>query len=169
MRIQFASGAGISPECHTENDLAARAAGDGGDEEDAVAFFDGAGFAAKEANVFFVEIDVEELADLAAVIADVAREIREARSELRENFGDGGGATIDFWRAVSEAAERGGDFYCDWHVQLSSCLDNFAIPFLRIFESVQQGCGASNVDFICRQLRRVADLEALRMLQFEAE
>ena len=47
-------------------------AGDGGDEEDSVTFFQSAGFAAQEADVFFVEINVEKLADLAGVVADVA-------------------------------------------------------------------------------------------------
>ena len=56
------------------------AAGDGGDEEDAVAFLEGAGLAAEEANVFFVEIDVEELADLAGLVADVLGEVGVAGS-----------------------------------------------------------------------------------------
>src|SRR6266403_1099338 len=85
-------------------------AGDGGDEEDAVAFLEGAGFAAEEADVFFVEVHVEELADLALVVADVAPESGEARGECVEGFGDGGCATVYLRRAVGEAAEGGGDF-----------------------------------------------------------
>src|SRR6266481_8263579 len=96
-------------------DGALAAAGDGGNEEDAIAFFEGAGFAAEEADVFFVEIDIEELADLALIVADVAREIGEARSELVESFGDRGGGTVHFGRAVREAAEGGGDFDGDGH------------------------------------------------------
>src|SRR4030081_3087770 len=53
------------------------AAGEGRDEENAIAFLEGTGSPAEEADVFFVEIDVEELANLALLIADVAREIRE--------------------------------------------------------------------------------------------
>src|SRR6266404_1209832 len=80
-------------------------AGDGGDEEDAVAFLEGAGFAAEKADVFFVEVDVEELADLALIVADVAPEIGIARGELVEGFGDGGRATVYFRRAARETTE----------------------------------------------------------------
>jgi len=70
------------------------------------AFLESAGFAAQEADVFFVEIDVEELADLALVVADVAAEIGEAGGELVEGFGDGRRATVYFWRA--RRCENGG-------------------------------------------------------------
>src|SRR6267378_4683048 len=82
------------------------ASGNGGDEENAIAFLEAAGFAAEEANVFFVEIDVEELANLALIVAHVAREIGEPRGEFVESLGDGGGTTVYFWRAVGEATER---------------------------------------------------------------
>src|SRR5882672_24936 len=80
-------------------------AGDGGDEEDAVAFLEGAGFAAEKADVFFVEVDVEELADLALVVADVAREIGIAGRKFIQRFGDRGCATVYPWGTFSEAAE----------------------------------------------------------------
>src|SRR5262249_48219986 len=57
---------------------ASATAGDRGDQEDAVAFLQAAGLAAQEANVFLVEVDVEELADLTGVVADVARKIGES-------------------------------------------------------------------------------------------
>jgi hypothetical protein len=95
--------------------LASRSTSDGRDQEDAIAFLEGAGFATEEADVFFVEINVEELADLALVVADVAAEIGEARSEFVEGVGDGGGATVYFGRAVGEAAEGSGDFDRDGH------------------------------------------------------
>jgi hypothetical protein len=95
--------------------LAFRATGDRGDEENTIAFLERAGFAAEEADVFFVEIDVEELADLAVIVADVASEIGEARSKLVESFGDGGRATVYFWRAFGEAAEGCGNFDGDGH------------------------------------------------------
>src|SRR3981189_273586 len=59
--------------------------GNGGDEENAIAFLEAAGFAAEEANVFFVEIDVEELANLALIVAHVAREIGEPRRQCVES------------------------------------------------------------------------------------
>ena len=54
------------------------AAGNGGNEQDAIAFLERAGFAAQEADVFFVEVDVEKLADLAGVVADVPTKLGEA-------------------------------------------------------------------------------------------
>src|SRR5216684_5463296 len=89
-------------------------------QQDPIAFLERAGFAAEEADVFFVEVDVEELADLALIVADVAREIGEARSELVESFGDRGGATVHFGCAIGEAAESGGDFDGHWHWSFSS-------------------------------------------------
>jgi hypothetical protein len=90
-------------------------AGDGGDEEDAVAFLEGTGFAAEEADVFFIEVNVEELADLALIVADVAAEVRESGSKLVEGVGDCGRATVYFWRAAGEATEGRGDFDSDGH------------------------------------------------------
>src|SRR5580698_2370175 len=92
------------------------AAGDGGHEEDAVALFEGAGFAAEEADVFFVEVDVEELADLAGLVADVFGEVGEASGQLGQGGCDGGAVTVDFGGAVGKAAERCGDFDCYAHL-----------------------------------------------------
>jgi hypothetical protein len=86
-----------------------------GNQQNAIAFFEGAGLPAQEADIFFVEVNIEELADLALIVADVARESGEARSELVESFGDGGGATVYFGRTVGEAAEGGGNFDGDGH------------------------------------------------------
>src|SRR6267143_4788742 len=84
--------AGIQPATWSPKLL--RSAGNGGDEENAIAFLEAAGFAAEEANVFFVEIDVEELANLALIVAHVAREIGEPRGEFVESLGDGRGTTV---------------------------------------------------------------------------
>jgi hypothetical protein len=90
--------------------LPSRPSSNRGNEQDAVPFLQGAGFAAEEADVFLVEIHVKELADLALIVADVAGESGEAGSELVESFRNRGGATVHFRRAVREAAEGGGDF-----------------------------------------------------------
>src|SRR6267378_3987775 len=95
------------------------AAGDGRDEENTIAFLEATGFPAEEADVFFVEIDVEELANLALVIADVAREIREPGCKFVQSLGDGRGVTVYLWRAISKAAERCRDFYDYRHFQFS--------------------------------------------------
>ena len=73
----------------------------------------------KRGREFERKFDPEYLAELAAsddrIVADVAAEIGEARGELVEGFGDGGGATVHSWGAVGEAAEGGGDFDGYWH------------------------------------------------------
>src|SRR5437899_633836 len=89
------------------------------DEENAIAFLESAGFPAQEADVFLVEIDIEELADLALVVADVAAESREAGSEFVEGFRDGGGTTVHPRRALGEAAERRRDFDRNGHFEFS--------------------------------------------------
>jgi len=71
------------------------------------------GFAVEEADVFFVEIDVEELADLALVVADVTGEGGEFSGQIVQSFGDRGGGGVYLWRAFGETAEGCGDFYCD--------------------------------------------------------
>src|SRR5258706_8789894 len=85
--------------------LPSRSSSNRGNQEDTIAFFESAGFAAEEADVFLVEVDVEELADLALIVANVAAEIGEAGSKLVEGIGDSGRATVHFRRAVGEAAE----------------------------------------------------------------
>src|SRR5216684_1915985 len=89
---------------------ASRSARNRWNQQDPIAFLERAGFAAEEADVFLVEVDVEELADLALIVADVATEIGEAGSKLVEGIGDGGRATVHFRRAVGEAAEGRWDF-----------------------------------------------------------
>jgi hypothetical protein len=92
------------------------ATGDGRDQQDAVAIFNGAGFAAEKADVFVVEIHVQELANLALVVADVAAEIGEFGGELIQGFGNGDGATVNFRLAVGKAPEGRWDFNDHWHI-----------------------------------------------------
>src|SRR6266850_1616215 len=96
-----------------------RSSSNRGDEQNTIAFLEGAGFAAEEADVFFIEIDVEELADLALIVADVAAEIGEAGSQLVKGVGDGGRATVYSRRTAGEATEGRGDFYRHWHPCIS--------------------------------------------------
>src|SRR5712664_2013072 len=109
--------AGIQPETSPLELLGS--AGNGRDEENAITFLEAAGFAPEEANVFFVEIDVEELANLTLIVAHVARKIGEPRGEFIQSLGDGGGATVYFWRAASKATERCRDFNDYGHFQFS--------------------------------------------------
>src|SRR5882724_371137 len=109
--------AGIQPETSPPELLGS--SGNGGDKENAIAFLEAAGFAAEEANVFFVEIDVQELANLALIVAHVARKIGEPRGEFVQSLGDRGGATVYFWRAAGKATERCRDFDDHRHFQFS--------------------------------------------------
>src|SRR5213080_3659573 len=92
-----------------------RAPGNGGNEQNAVAFLQRAGLTAKKTDVFLVEIDVEELADLAALVSHVARQFRESLGQRVKSFGDGLGAAVNFWRAARKTAKSRGNFYSNWH------------------------------------------------------
>jgi hypothetical protein len=91
------------------------AASNGRNQQNAIAFFEEAGFATEKADIFFVEVDVEELANLALIVTDVPGESGKARSELVESFSDRGAATVHFGRAVREASEGCGDLDGDGH------------------------------------------------------
>ncbi len=74
--------------------LASRSSRNRRDEQNTIAFLEGAGFAAEEADIFFVKVHVEELVDLALIVADVARESGEAVGKFVESVGDRGRATV---------------------------------------------------------------------------
>src|SRR5260370_7139368 len=88
-------------------------------QEHAIAFFERAGFAAEETDVLIVEIDVEELANLAAVVAAVASDGREASREFVQGVGDCAGARVNFLCTVGQPTEASGDFDGDWHLPSS--------------------------------------------------
>jgi hypothetical protein len=96
------------------------ATGDGRDQQDAVAILDGTGFTAQEADVFVVEIHVEELPNLALIVAHVAAQVGKFGSEFVEGFRDSDGATVDFGLAVRETPEGGGNFDNYGHFHYSS-------------------------------------------------
>src|SRR5215471_11563666 len=96
-------------------------AGDGGNEKNAVALPKRTCLAAQEPDVLFIEINVEELADLPALIADVPRQGREPLCERVQRFSDGSGTTIHFRRAVRETPESRGNFNRDWHLFFAPC------------------------------------------------
>jgi hypothetical protein len=103
----------------------ASATSDGRDEQDAVAVLDGAGFAAEEADVFVVEIYVQELANLALVVTDVATEVGKFGGQLIQGLGNRDGTTIDFGLAVGKSPEGRWDFDDYWHICCSLHLDIF--------------------------------------------
>src|ERR1700750_1302116 len=84
------------------------AAGDGGDEHDLVAVLEGVGFAAEEADVFVVDVDVNEAAEFSVFAFDLGGEGRECLvyggEKAREIFGGG----VELFAAIGVAGEGGG-------------------------------------------------------------
>jgi hypothetical protein len=74
----------------------AAAAGDGGDYQDLVIVFEVIFLVAEEADVFFVDIEVDEAADLAVFAAEVLAEGRELVLDLGDQFRKIGGRGRDF-------------------------------------------------------------------------
>ena len=66
------------------------AAGDRWDEHDLVAILEGVGFAAEEADVFVVDVDVDEAAQLAGFVLDLGGE----RGEVLVDVGDERGQIV---------------------------------------------------------------------------
>jgi hypothetical protein len=83
-------------------------AGDGGDEHDFVAILEGVCVAAEEADVFVVDVDVDELAQLALVVLDLGGERGEGLVELGKEGGQVGGVGVELLLAVGVAGEGGG-------------------------------------------------------------
>jgi len=83
--------------------------------KDAVAVFQRRGFTVEKADVFFVEIDVEELADLPLLVVYMARKRREARGQFGQRFGDRACSAVHARRTLGEATERCGNFNCYCH------------------------------------------------------
>src|SRR5258708_678446 len=84
------------------------AAGDGGDEHDFVAVLEGVGFAAEEANVFVVDVDVDEAAELAVFAFDLGGERGEGLVDVGEEAGEILGGGVEVFAAVGVAGEGGG-------------------------------------------------------------
>jgi len=84
------------------------AASDGGDEHYLVAVGELVGVAAEEADVFIVDVDVDEAAELAVLILDVLRERGELGVELGEQAGEVGGLGLKRLLSIGVAGQRGG-------------------------------------------------------------
>jgi hypothetical protein len=104
-----------------EATLCAAAAGDGGDEHDLVAVFELVGVAAKEADVFVVDVDVDEAAQLAVLVLDVLGERGELGVDLGEQAGEVGGGGVEGLLTFGVAGESGGKNDFDGHYLDISC------------------------------------------------
>src|SRR5882757_5473959 len=85
-----------------------RATRDGGDEHDLVAILEGVGFAAEEANIFVVNVDVDEAAELAVFAFDLGGERREGLVDVGEEAGEILGGGVELFAAIGVAGEGGG-------------------------------------------------------------
>ena len=83
--------------------------GDGGDEHDFVAVLEGVGLAAEEADVFVVDVDVDEATELAGFVFDLGGERGERRIDLGDKAGEIGGFRGELLLAVGVAGKGGGE------------------------------------------------------------
>src|SRR5260370_3125652 len=90
-------------------------AGDGGDEHDLVAVLEGVGCAAEEADVFVVDVDVNEAAELAIFAFDLGGEGWECLVDVGEEAREIFGGRVEVLAAVGVASEGGGKGDFDRH------------------------------------------------------
>jgi hypothetical protein len=83
------------------------ASGNGGHDADLVLFLDDGGFFFEEADVFVVDEDVHEAADVAGVVDDTLSEAREGLVEAVDDFADIRAGGLDDLKLVGELAEWG--------------------------------------------------------------
>src|SRR5579864_7983464 len=90
------------------------AAGDGGDDADGVAVFGGSGFFREVTDVFVVDVDIDETAELSLFGEEVLLQIAELRCESAQCFADGAGADFGGVALARVNPERSGnhDFHC---------------------------------------------------------
>lgn len=85
------------------------ASGDGGNDADFVGFLYGSGVIIEETDVFAVDEDVDETADVPLVVADPIFEAGEGFVEVVDEFADGFARGAHFVEIVREFAEGRGD------------------------------------------------------------
>src|ERR1700753_42850 len=92
------------------------AAGDGGDDADGIAVFGGRGFFGEVADVFVVDVDIDEAAQFGVFGGEVVFQVTEMRCESAQCFaygvrGDFSGVTL-----AGVNPERGWDHYFHCHL-----------------------------------------------------
>src|SRR5579875_625036 len=91
------------------------AAGDGRDEHDLVTILELVGVAAEEPDVLIVDVDVDELAKIAAVVLDVLGERGKLGVELGQQSGKVFGFAGEGFLSVGVASQCGGEGYLYAH------------------------------------------------------
>src|SRR5579871_1697549 len=91
-------------------------AGDGGDDADGVAVFGGSGLFGEVANVFVVDVDIDEAAQLSIFGEEVLAQIAELRCESAEGFANGAGADFGGVTLARVDPERRWNHYFHCHL-----------------------------------------------------
>jgi hypothetical protein len=81
--------------------------GYGWDEHNLVSILKGVGFAAEEADVLIVDIDIDEAAQLAGFVLDLGRERGEILIDVGDQRGQIGGVAGELLLAIGVADEGG--------------------------------------------------------------
>ena len=85
------------------------ATGNGGDEHDLVAILEGVGLASEEADVFVVDVDVDEAAELALLVLDLSGERGEVLVDVGDKRGEVGGLAGEEFLAFGVADKGCGE------------------------------------------------------------
>src|SRR5438132_3729685 len=124
----------------------AGASGDGGDDRDLVALADGRVQSLAESDVGVIDVDVDELAQLARLVVQAVTESGVAALEARQSFRHGGAVDADLGAAIGQAPERAGNSNHDCHRR----------PSIRA--PLHQGAAASSTTSGLRAVRALAPL-----------
>jgi len=89
--------------------LCKSSSGDGGNDADFFAGLDGGFLVLEEADVFAVNVDIHEAADVAFVVEEALANAGVTLVETGEEFGDGGALNLDGVEVIGQGPERGGD------------------------------------------------------------
>src|SRR6266540_3495766 len=113
------------------------ASGDGGHDRDGVAVLEPRRPALQEADVFLVDVEIDEAAQLALLVDEALTESGELPLEVLHDVIDGAGLGLDLGVALGERSQRSRDPYHHGH----------AVSLLNQF------CDVSNVKPIIRERR----------------
>jgi hypothetical protein len=92
-----------------------RATGYRGNEHNLVAILEGVGFTSEEADIFVVNVDVDEAAELAVFAFDLGGESRECQIDIGQKAREILGGGVKLFAAVGVAGEGGGKGDFDRH------------------------------------------------------
>src|SRR5579863_866264 len=91
-------------------------AGDGGDDADGVAVFGGSSLFREVTDVFVVDVDIDEAAQLSIFGEEVLAQIAELRCESAEGFANGAGADFGGVALARVNPERRWNHYFHCHL-----------------------------------------------------